>query len=406
MKKNLIPLVLTHDAVWAIEPQRGQLLWKQLSLIGAQSHREEFEAHQSAEIEARAGEGERYEKPFEMWGSVAVISVSGPMMKSPSSFSSNASTVQVRRQVRAAVADKEVTSILIRFDSPGGSVSGTQDLADEIAAANRKKECVAYIEDLCCSAAIWCASQCSQVYANATAIVGSIGTYMVVEDWSKFFQDKGIEVHVLSTGAHKGAGAFGAEIAPEQLAQFQQTVDDLNEHFLAAVSRGRSMTREKLSEIADGRVWVGEQAVGIGLVDAIATMDDVLSSMLRPRAKASATAESHNDFAEDTALPVGATFEQTLDSVLAAVEGANQRAEGLRNLRAGQGRMLGADRLKQLRSIHAETGALIERCASLTPAEDPSAAASPETEPAPESPQNPQLQALKEVLEASRSEAA
>ncbi len=373
MKKNLTPLVLSHDPVWAIESQRGRFLWKQLGSINADGHRMDFEAFKESEIEAKSGKGEADYKPYEMVGSTAIISITGPMMKSPSSFSSSVSTVYARRLLRAATNDKDVTNILIRFDSPGGSVSGTQDLADEIYSTNRKKECIAYVEDCCCSAAYWCASQCSAIYANRTAVIGSIGTYMVIEDFSRYAQNVGIEVHVLSTGKFKGAGVEGSEITSEQLAHFQQTVDDLNEHFVSAVANGRNMARETLDQYADGRVWIGDQAQAIGLVDGIASMDDVLNDMGRKGRKSAVNASQDNDFATDDALPAGATSEQTLDSVLAAVERANERFETIRGLRASQGRKLGSDRIKQLQKVHAELGDLVLKCLSLPVAEQPSA---------------------------------
>src|SRR5690606_31819803 len=129
----------------------------------------------------------------------------GAMTKQGSSFG-GASTVRTRRAIRSAAADKSVSAIMLLIDSPGGSVSGTSDLADDVANAKKKKPVYAYIEDTCCSAAYWVASQCSAIYANPTAIVGSIGTYMVVADYSRMAENAGVKVHCISTGKYKGAG--------------------------------------------------------------------------------------------------------------------------------------------------------------------------------------------------------
>jgi signal peptide peptidase SppA len=419
MKNNLTPLVLSHDPVWAIEEVRGRFLWQQLSLINVDVHRAEYEASKVAEadaptpeVEARNDGDQSKYKPFDYQGGVAIISIAGPMMKSPSSFSSSVSTVYTRRLIRAAVADPDVKSILIRFDSPGGSVSGTSDLADDIESANTKKECVAYIEDCCCSAAYWAASQCSSIYGNRTAIVGSIGTYMVVEDWSKFYQDQGIDVHVLSTGKFKGAGVEGSEITIEQLAHFQETVDALNEHFLSAVAKGRGMSRAKLAEYADGRTWTGQEAVSIGLMDGVSKWDDVLLSMQKGTGKKPVSAQE-NVFASEAPLRIDGPLGIALDSVLIAVRGSSEmvatvspRVETVVSIRQDQGRVFSPERLAQVREA---TEALVELAGSMTallascealghdePVSTTEAEDQPEPEPATESQADPDFTALDE----------
>jgi protease-4 len=128
---------------------------------------------------------------------VAVISLTGKLMKQQASMGGGTSTVQARRDIRAAASDPDIGAILLRIDSPGGTAAGTKELADEITAAKTKKPVWAYVEDMAASAAYWAASQASRIIANETALVGSIGTYGVVQDTSGMAAMEGVKVHVI-----------------------------------------------------------------------------------------------------------------------------------------------------------------------------------------------------------------
>ncbi len=206
----------------------------------------------------------------------AVIQMSGAMMKARSKFG-GVSTVDTRRYIRAATADGEVGAILLAGDSPGGTVAGTQTLADEIRAADAIKPVLGHIEDLGASAFYWAMSQTRRVTANRSALVGSLGTYGVIEDSSGKAQAEGIKVHVLSTGAHKGAFVDGAPVTPEQLAEYQRVIDDLNALFFQAVQSGRKLSNEQAAALFDGRVHIADKAQGLGLVDAVQSFDQAIA---------------------------------------------------------------------------------------------------------------------------------
>lgn len=209
---------------------------------------------------------------------VAVVVVDGVLSKGGGWF--GASTVAVRAQLRDAAAREGVRAILLKVSSPGGFVDGTADLAADVAAAAAAKPLEAYVEDIGGSAAYWVASQATRVWANATALVGSIGTYQVLWDESDAFRQMGVKVHVVSTGPLKGAGEPGTEITPEILKSEQTLVDDLNEHFLAAVRKGRGMTPKQVEAVATGEVWIAAKAKALGLVDGVRTFDEVLDGLV------------------------------------------------------------------------------------------------------------------------------
>ena len=217
-------------------------------------------------------------------GEIAVIDLTGKLMKQQASMGGGTSTVQARREIRQAATDGNVAAILLRIDSPGGTAAGTQELANEIAAAGKQKPVWAYVDDMAASAAYWAASQADRIIANATAIVGSIGTYGVVQDLSGAAAMQGVKVHVVRAGAHKGAGTPGTEITAEQLQDMQRIVDGLNEHFLAGVRAGRGSKIANLEEIADGRAWLAADAKDMGLIDEIGSFDQAIAKL---RTKAS-----------------------------------------------------------------------------------------------------------------------
>lgn len=208
---------------------------------------------------------------------VAVVVLDGVMSKGGGWF--GASTSAVRAQVRDAAARDDVRAIVLKISSPGGYVDGTADLAADVATAATRKPVEAYVEDVCASAAYWVASQARKVWANPTALVGSVGAFQVVWDESEAFRQMGVKVHVLSTGPLKGAGEPGTEVTDEQLAAERTLVTDLCAHFFGAVRTGRKLTPRQLDAVTTGEVWIASKAKGLGLVDGIRTLDDVVADL-------------------------------------------------------------------------------------------------------------------------------
>lgn len=327
-------LLMPHGPYWAIyKPAADQIL----GLMRGTSIAVHMAEVSAREPEARGYGGSGDSKPYEFRDGIAYISMVGPMTKAPTSFDSGCSTVLVRRQMRFALSDPDVKGIVLRIDSPGGSVSGTNDLASDVAMVAKKKPVYGYCEDYCCSAAYWVGSQCTKLYANETALIGSIGTLLVIEDWSKLYENVGVAVHVIATGDYKGAGATGAPLTAEHLADFQRIVDDLNSHFLQGVGRGRGLNSEAVNAIADGRVHLAAEAMRIGLVDAVAAFDDCAADLIQatsPRLGARAETErvvaamhSNIETVSSEASPHGGmTFAEESDAALGSARGLLARA--------------------------------------------------------------------------------
>lgn len=227
-----------------------------------------------------AGDDPEQDRPlyFRTDDGIACVEMVGAMAKSAGKYA-QVGTVRVRQALRAAVADAECMAILICADSPGGTVAGTQALADDVRAADAMKPTYGHCEDLCASAAYWTLSQTRRLTANQSALVGSLGTYAVVYDTSESAKMEGVKVHVLSTGPQKGAFVDGAEVKPEQLAEAQRTVDALNQLFKAGVMGGRKIGQDAADALFDGRVHIASQARSLGLIDAVQSFDQTLAQI-------------------------------------------------------------------------------------------------------------------------------
>jgi len=214
-------------------------------------------------------------------GDTALIEVSGPILKSVPQcmrlFGFEAtSTEEVAEQIRAAAKDPRVVRIALELDTPGGTVSGVQELADLIKAVDAAMPVHAIVRDLCASAGYWIAAQCRTISANATAEIGSIGVYMAVHDESRAMENEGVKTYVVSSGGTKGAGVEGAPITPDHLAVWQDGIDAIASLFVSAVASGRGLSAEDAQALATGRTWIASEAQRLGLIDYTENYDAAL----------------------------------------------------------------------------------------------------------------------------------
>lgn len=172
--------------------------------------------------------------------------------------------------VRAAI-ERQVSAgakrIYFDVDSPGGCVVGVPELYDAIAGLAAKGiVTVAGSSGLIASAAYWIASACDVISCTRGAMVGSIGVYAVLEDWSKAAENIGATIHLIATSPIKGAGYPGTPVTDEQLKAEQETVDNTFALFLSDVKK----KRKKLSpEATTAQVWLADGAMARGLIDRV-----------------------------------------------------------------------------------------------------------------------------------------
>jgi signal peptide peptidase SppA len=244
-------------------------------------------AVQVAELQARAAVsfGPKVEAPkTQVVDGVAIIRASGVLVKTLDwgalfMGAGPASLPQIEKQINDAATDSSVKAIVLAIDSPGGTVAGTAEAADAVYRARQVKPVVAIIQDMGASGAYYLASQASKIYANRAAVVGSIGVYCVVPDFSKMAEMEGVKINIVKAGEMKGAGEAGTVVTEPQLAEMQRRINQLAETFIAAVARGRGWTTEKALAMADGRVHVGVHAQDVGLIDGIKTLDEAVAEL-------------------------------------------------------------------------------------------------------------------------------
>ena len=214
--------------------------------------------------------------------SVGVLGISGLLMKEvPFCFEfmsgeKAVSTERLRMSIDAMLDDDAIDRIVLEIDSPGGQVRGTQELGDTIMLASEQKPITAAIRDLGASGAYWLASQAKEVTANHTAMIGSIGVYVVVDDFSKMFEELGIKTHVISSGGVKGAGVEGAPVSDEAIQVWREGVVALKDLFVEAIANGREMSVAAVQDLAIGRCWLAKEALDKGLIDRVENFDETL----------------------------------------------------------------------------------------------------------------------------------
>jgi len=213
------------------------------------------------------------------------------------------------------------TGLVLAVNSPGGSAQGCGACADLIRDTAAKIPVVAHISVIGASGAYWLASQANRIIAERDAIVGSVGCFSVMRDYSEMLEGAGIKTHVLRYGERKGAHIVGARLTEGQLATEQGIVDALGTAFLEAVTRGRGRRLGRhLGEVQKGGYWSGLDAERRGLVDGTGHLDTARAAL-----KTASTAPAAHDAARlaymrelDKARATGLTYVEAMRSVATA----------------------------------------------------------------------------------------
>ena len=221
-------------------------------------------------------------------GGVGILAIEGVLAKKMNMFaeiSGGTSTQLLQRDFAIAMQDPEINSILLLIDSPGGEVTGTQEFCDQIFAARGQKPIVAVCEGVMASAAYWLGSAADEVYISAlTAQVGSIGVLATHTDTSKAEENRGVKVTEISAGKYKRVASEHAPLSTEGRADLQDKVDQIYTVFVDDIARNRGVSSEKvLSEMADGRLFIGQKAIDAGLVDGKRTAQQAVQQLKNDR---------------------------------------------------------------------------------------------------------------------------
>lgn len=266
-------------APWAIMPEK---LLEIQAFYAAHVRGEKIDI---AAIEARLGKPlVSADQGYQNVGGVAVIPVNGVIgkkMNMMSQISGGASTQLIERDIKAALSDSEVSSILLHIDSPGGTVDGTQTLANVVTMAKSIKPTMAFADGLMASAAYWIGSAADEIVAaEGVTQIGSIGVVTSHTDMSKAQEQAGIKKTDIVAGKFKRIASQNSPLSDEALAYRQAEVDQIYSMFVSAVADNRGVSTETvLEDMADGRVFLAEDAMDRGMIDHIATLETTILNM-------------------------------------------------------------------------------------------------------------------------------
>jgi len=218
-------------------------------------------------------------------GDVAVIRLQGFITQKPNLFSvlfGGTSAEGFAREIAAAVADSTVGAIVLDVDSPGGSVFGVPEAAASIRSLRGAKPIVSIANPLMASAAYHLASQADEVVAAPSSFVGSIGVIAVHVDESAAIEQAGLKVTEMTYGRRKAEESSLKPLSEEAKAGMQARIDYFGRLFETDVAKGRRVSIEAVrSRFGEGAVFVPPAAKAAGLVDRIATLDEVIGSLAR-----------------------------------------------------------------------------------------------------------------------------
>lgn len=174
--------------------------------------------------------------------------------------------------------DSTVKAVVLRVNSPGGSVLASEKIKAEIELLKKNVPVIASYGDYAASGGYWISAGCDKIYSNATTLTGSIGVFSMIPDISGTLKDK-IHVNITPVNSNKHADMYGMmrPLDQAELDYMQASVENIYDKFTALVAEGRDMTVADVDEIAQGRVWTGADALEIGLVDEIGTIEDAIS---------------------------------------------------------------------------------------------------------------------------------
>ena len=175
-------------------------------------------------------------------------------------------------------ADSTVKAVVFRVNSPGGSVLASEKIKTEIDLLRATRPVVASYGDYAASGGYWISNSCDKIYSDASTLTGSIGVFSMIPDFSKVMKDIAhVNLVTVSSNKHSDMYTLMRPFDEAELAYMQASVENIYERFVNTVAEGRELEPEFVDSIAQGRVWAGTDALAIGLVDEIGTLEDAVA---------------------------------------------------------------------------------------------------------------------------------
>lgn len=208
---------------------------------------------------------------------IAVIYAEGEitdeLVPSPYNSARNVITEQMTKELRKLKEEDNVKAVVIRVNSPGGSAFVSEQIWKDVYDLNKEKPVVISMGDVAASGGYYISSAASKIVAEANTLTGSIGIFGIFPNMAGLFDKLDLTTDIVKTNTYADLGDVSRSMTDEEKALIQASVERGYELFLSRCAEGRGMSKEAINAIGQGRVWTGEQAVEIGLVDELGGID-------------------------------------------------------------------------------------------------------------------------------------
>ena len=217
-------------------------------------------------------------------GKVLLIDLSGVLAEEPIFTLESRPQVpllaRIREELKKAEDDDQVRAVVLRINSPGGTVTASDVLYHEVTSfkARRKVPVVASILDVGASGGYYVALAADRIVAHPTTVTGSIGVLMLTVNASGLLEKIGVSASYVKSGDFKDMGSPFRGIRPEERALFQDLIDRFYGRFVELVARSRKMDEARVRSFADGRIYTAGEALSLGLIDQIGYLEEAIAA--------------------------------------------------------------------------------------------------------------------------------
>lgn len=277
---------------WLIMPESLETI---LEIVNARLSGKAF-TDEEIKIRLQETEKEKQDNPrVNIGGGVGVLSLVGPIFPKANlmtELSGATSLESFRQDLRGLLADDSVKQIVLDVDSPGGSADLIHETGKEIRDARDVKPIYAVANTLAASGALWLSSQATKFYSTESGKVGSLGVYHVHEDRSRLDESEGTKVTFVYAGKFKTAGNPHEPLSEEAKEYIQEHVDEIYDSFITEVAVGRGMDESVVRrDFGEGKLFSAKMAKKVGMIDDIASIEDVLGDLVSTNYQSRSTNE-------------------------------------------------------------------------------------------------------------------
>lgn len=209
---------------------------------------------------------------FNFGNKIAVINLRGTITSTPSLFIDSVTPDDIFSLIKAAEDDMTIRGVLIEINSPGGSVVASREIA--YAVKDMKKPTLCWMGDIAASGAYWVASSCDYIMADPLSLTGSIGVTASYLEFSELFEKYGVTYEQITSGERKDIGSPFRNLTEEERGKLEYITGEIFEYFLNDIKNNRNLTETQVEEITSGDIFLGKDAVDLGLIDSVGTIQD------------------------------------------------------------------------------------------------------------------------------------